>query len=125
MASNIYNMNKQTAEILQSVSALKEVHPEYPDKITVFPMAIYSTQREPYVRDANMTETDTKWKIAIDVFKKQGSITAIADEITDKFGAIGFATSVQQANQAGFSRSIITASGVVDNELRRVYQATR
>lgn len=119
----IYNVNRDVASLLKTVTALKEVHPSYPDKIAVFPMAIYQTKRSPFNRDANNIETDTSWTITVDVFKQQGSLTDIADEITEKFSQIGFAGSVQQANQAGFNRSIITLVGVVDNTQRRVYQA--
>lgn len=119
----IYNVNRDVAKILQSVSELKEVHPNYPDKITVFPMGIYQTKRSTFSRDADNVETDTAWVITIDVFKQQGSLTAIVDEITEKFAHIGFVATVQQANQTGFNRSIITLTGVVDNTQRRVYQA--
>lgn len=119
----IYNVNKDVAQILKSVTSLKEVHSSYPDKITVFPMAIYQTSRKTYLRNADNLETDTAWTVTIDVFIQQGSLTPIVDEITDKFAAIGFVATVQQANQAGFNRSIITLSAVVDNTLNRVYQA--
>ncbi|VDG18245.1 hypothetical protein [Lactobacillus brevis] [Lactiplantibacillus mudanjiangensis] len=119
----IYNVNKDVNRILESVAALKEVHSAYPDEITVFPMAIYRTRRKTYNRDAANIETDTSWTITIDVFKQEGNLTAIIDEITDKFADIGFEADVQQANQAGFNRSIITLIGVVDNTQKRVYQA--
>jgi len=119
----IYNVNKDVNSILESISALKEVHSAYPDKITVFPMAIYQTRRKSFNRNAANVETDTAWTITIDVFKQEGSLTTIVDEITDKFANIGFESDVQQANQDGFNRSIVTLVGVVDNTLRRVYQA--
>ncbi|WP_143463225.1 hypothetical protein [Levilactobacillus enshiensis] len=123
MSLAIYNVNRDVARILQEISEVKAVHSAYPDKITIFPAAIYQTKRSPFNRDANNVETDTSWTVTIDVFKQQGSLTAITDEITDKFSQIGFAGSVQQANQAGFNRSIITLTGIVDNQFKRVYQA--
>lgn len=119
----IYNVNRDVANILKSVSQLKDVHSSYPDKITVFPMAIYQTKRTTYLRNADNVETDTSWMVTIDVFIQQGSLTEIVDEITEKFAHIGFVATVQQANQDGFNRSIITLTGVVDNTLNRVYQA--
>lgn len=119
----IYNVNIDVTRILQSVTALKEVHSSYPAEITVFPMAIYQTKRSTFSRTADNTETDTSWTITIDVFIQQGSLTAITDEITDKFAKIGFVSTVQQANQDSFNRSIITLNGVVDNTSNRVYQA--
>lgn len=123
LENSIYNLNRDVATIMGGISALKEVHSAYPDKITVFPTAVYSTRRKAYRRDAHQIETDTQWTVTIDVFKKQGSLTGIVDEITSKFGRIGFTNDVQQANQAGFNRSIITLSGVIDNQAHRVYQA--
>lgn len=119
----IYNVNRDVANILQSVTALREVHSSYPDKITTFPMAIYQTRRTTYLRNADNVETDTSWSVTVDVFIQQNTLTAIVDEITDKFAHIGFVATVQQANQVGFNRSIITLTGVVDNTLKRVYQA--
>ncbi|WP_179211706.1 hypothetical protein [Secundilactobacillus pentosiphilus] len=116
-------MSRDVNSILNSVSELKDVEPNYPDEITVFPMAVYSTVRKTFNRNADNEETDTSWTVTIDVFKQQGSLTAIVDEITAKFANIGFVATVQQANQAGFNRSIITLTGVIDNTSRRVYQA--
>ncbi|GAX07032.1 hypothetical protein IWT25_02380 [Secundilactobacillus pentosiphilus] len=120
---DIYNLSRDVNSILNSISELKDVEPNYPDEITVFPMAVYSTVRKTFNRNADNEETDTSWTVTVDVFKQQGSLTAIVDEITVKFANIGFVATVQQANQAGFNRSIITLTGVIDNTSRRVYQA--
>lgn len=119
----IYNVNEDVNSILKSVHALKSVRSAYPDEITTFPMAVYQTRRTTYSRNANNVETDTSWQIVIDVFIQKGSLTPIIDEITQDFASIGFVATVQQANQAGFNRSIITLVGIVDNTSNRVYQA--
>ncbi|PWG00957.1 hypothetical protein [Levilactobacillus bambusae] len=119
----VYNVNVDVNRILKSISALRSVRSAYPDEITVFPMAVYQTRRSTYVRTGDNVETDTNWQIVIDIFIQEGSLTFIVDEVTDKFAQIGFEATVQQANQAGFNRAIITLIGVVDNTNNHVYQA--
>lgn len=124
MAIQIHNVNVDVANILNSITDLKEVTPNYPDEVTTFPLAVYQTMRKTFIRNADNEETDTQWTVTIDAFKQQGSLTSIVDEITDAFAHIGFVATVQQANQTGFNRSIITLTAVVDNTSGRVYQAS-
>lgn len=124
MAIQIHNVNIDVANILNGITDLKEVTPNYPDEITTFPLAVYQTVRKTFIRNADNDETDTQWTVTIDVFKQQGSLTSIVDAITDAFAHIGFVATVQQANQTGFNRSIITLTAVVDNTSGRVYQAS-
>ncbi|WP_338208346.1 hypothetical protein [Lactiplantibacillus paraxiangfangensis] len=118
----LYNVKAFAFKTLSSVKAIKCVATTYPDKFTVYPIAVYSTTHSANFRDANMQELRTDWKIVIDLFTDQGSLTSIIDELTTLFSAAGFSNTVSEQNLAGVNRAVITLTGLVDNENHRVFQ---
>lgn len=118
----IYNVKELVFKTLKSMPELKLVSPSYPDKFTIFPAAIYSTSQSSYIRNAQQEETDTEWKITIDLYNDHGSLTNIKAKLIAKFSAMGFSNSVGDQDLNGVSRVVIVFAGIVDNTSHRVYQ---
>ena len=118
----IYNVKALVFKTLKSMPELKLVSPSYPDKFTTFPAAIYSTSQSSYIRNAQQEETDTEWKITIDLYNDHGSLTNIKAKLIARFSAMGFYNSVGDQDLNGVSRVVIVFAGIVDNTSHRVYQ---
>ncbi len=64
----------------------------------------------------------TEWTITVDLFVDYGSLTDITNKLISLFGAMGFLNDTASQDLAGITRTVIRFTGIVDNELGRVYQ---
>ena len=117
-----YNVKALVYKTLNSMSELKIVSPSYPNKFTVFPIAIYSTTQSSYIRNAYQEETDTEWKITIDLYNDKGSLTQIKNKLIAKFSAMGFSNNIGDQDLNVITRVVLVFTGIVDNTSKRVYQ---
>ena len=118
----IYNVKALVFKTLKSIPEIHSVSTAYPEKFTVFPTAIYSTAQSSYIRNAKQEETDTEWKITIDLYNDQGSLTQIKNKLIDKFSSMGFSNSIGDQDLNGITREVLVFIGIVDNTSKRVYQ---
>ncbi|MFT8610285.1 MAG: hypothetical protein ABF690_11770 [Liquorilactobacillus nagelii] len=118
----IINMKTIAYQTIKSIADIKLVTTSYPDTFTVYPAAIYSTQHKSHFRDSDMNEVQTEWTITVDLFKDQGSLTDITNQLIAKFSAMGFSNDVGDENLSGVSRVFIKFTGIVDNAMNRVYE---
>ena len=118
----IYNVKALVYKTLKSIPELKIVSPSYPDKFTVFPIAIYKTSQTSFIRNNWQEETDTEWQITIDLYNDKGSLTKIKNELIAKLSAMGFSNSVGDQDLNGITRVVLVLTGLVDNTSKRVYQ---
>lgn len=117
----IINMKSVTVEVLKSVPEIKKVATDYPSNWTTFPTAIYRTVNKPYQIDALGEELQTQWTITVELYGNS-SLTAIATQVLETFGTIGFTGTTKDANTADLKRVVIEVSAIVDNVTKYVYQ---
>ena len=118
----IYNVKALINKTLRDLNYFKVVSPKYPDEMTTFPTAVFSTAHNAYVRDWKGQETDTEWNFTIDLFNKNGSLIDVTNKLIDKFSSMGFSNTVGDQDLSGVVRVAITFTGIVDNINKRVYQ---
>lgn len=124
MTVNIYDMQLETAQILQKVDVFKLVVPDYPKKWETFPMAVYRTKNTPFFIDSNKDELQTSWIITIEIYFDDGSadLVPIVYEIDEKFKNIGFVGGDTDANTGDLQRKILEYRAIVDNVTHFVFQ---
>lgn len=114
------NIKVATFSILNGISEIKKVAPDYPSTWNDFPTAIYRTVNTPHFVDGSGEELQTKWSITIELYSKS-SLTTIVNSVIEQFGDIGFTGTQRDANTADLKRVIIELSAIVDNKTKYVY----
>ncbi|OIM22412.1 hypothetical protein ATX60_09550 [Oenococcus oeni] len=120
--TEIINMSSKTFQLLKSIDDIKQVASNYPDSFAVYPTAIYQTSHKSHFVNSHMQEIQTEWTITVDLFVDYGSLTDITNKLISLFSAMGFLNDTAGQDLAGITRTVIRFTGIVDNELGRVYQ---
>ncbi len=120
--TEIINMSSKTFQLLKSISDIKQVASNYPDSFAVYPTAICQTSHKAHFVNNHMQEMQTEWTITVDLFVDYGSLTDITNKLISLFSAMGFLNDTASQDLAGITRTVIRFTGIVDNELGRVYQ---
>ena len=118
----LVDIDKITYQTLKSVTDIKAVATNYPDSFAVYPTAIYQTSHSSNFVNSDMEELQTDWTITVDLFTDYGSLIDIANQLMDKFGAMGFKNDTGTQDMNGITRMVIRFTGTVDNQQARVYQ---
>ena len=121
----VINVKTYVADILESVTGLKDTMTSYPDKWDIeMPISVYRTTQKPYNLDiSSREELQTHWTIFVEIYTDNGSLTDIRNEVVSKFSDLGFSGTGHDSNTAGLTRVVCEFRGIVDNKLRQVYKA--
>lgn len=115
-------MKTETVRLLESIPEIKKVTTNYPSTWNAFPTAIYRTARKPHVADLDKNELQSEWTINVELYGNSGSLTDLANAITQKFNSVGFIGSSKDANTADLKRVLLDFTGIIDNVTKQVYQ---
>lgn len=118
---DVINFKPILKAVLSQVGGIAKTRTDYPTIWTTLPTAVYRTTQTSHKHTTNGDEIMTKWDFVIEIYSTD-SLSDITEEVRKKLNAIGFRGNIKDANGEGLIRSILSFSGVIDNETRIVYR---